>query len=601
MAAEGVLTQQLKDVDWKRRREAVFRLGYTGDDEWYPTLVEALDDPDPAVRQAAILSLERLGRPELVGELTKPKILAAEDPEVRRTAVAVLGRVGGLQIVDAVAHLLGDPDWTVRNEAIAVVSKLVDEIAEVRVPEAAKALVRMLPIADHDVREKTIRVLGSFGKAAVSVLVEALSVKSELVKSGAAAALGLIRDPTTVPALVRLLSDESKQVRLSAITALGNIPSSRSIGPLIDRLDDCDARVRTAAVDALERIGRAAVIPLIEALAHAHTEVRAAEILRALGRFADDRALLPILNHLGHTYMAVRGAAVDAVVGYGERAVPHLTEMLALNRVPVEPLIEDALANPQKRNRLRTIRAIGELKDSRAVSSLKEIAQEPDREIRGAAEEALRKIGGATWGRASAAKALGFIGSAEAVPALIKQLSDPNATVRLRVVRALSAIGDVRASKPLAKLLTVEVDHEVRREIVAALGTRGLASSAAVDACVRALSDESRDVRSSAARSLGRLASPKGALPLVRALGDDYWSVRRDAENSLMNIGRRAVPELIAALESRKFTVRLRAARALGAVGDRRALRPLSRLAKRARDERVRRAAEEALSEIGNG
>ena len=83
--------------------------------------------------------------------------------------------------------------------------------------------------------------------------------------------------------------------------------------------------------------------------------------------------------------------------------------------------------------------------------------------------------------------------------------------------------------------------------------------SEVVAACIRALSDDSRSVRSRAARALGRLASPRAALPLVGALGDGYWSVRRDAENSIMNLGPRAVPPLIDVSSIRVITPSLAA------------------------------------------
>ena len=595
---EADIGKRLADRDWRTRRAAALELGYTGDPSHYHTLLPLLDDHDPAVRQAAILSLGRLGAPELVGEISKPKVLADEDAEVRRAAVSVLGRLGGFPIVDAISDALSDPDWIVRSEAIAAVSRLVDRFTEFRIPEAARDLVRLLPIADRDVREKTIRALGGFGKAGVHVLLEALDVRSELIRSGAAAALGLVRDPTTAQRLIELLDDDSRQVRLAAITALGNMRSARAIEPLIERLGDADGRVRSAAHGALERIGHAAVVPLIEALAHAGTEVSISGILRVLGEFRDERGLVPIMNHIGHTYMRVRIAAVDAAVAYSEDAVPHLLDMLVLNAVPVEGLIRDARKNPQKRNRLRTIRALGELKDSRAVSVLKEIGQERDADIRTAVEEALTKIGCATWARANAVKALGQIGGESAVAALLSQLKDPNSTVRLRVVRALAAIGDSRAARPLAKLLSSEEDAEVREEIAGAFGTQGLVGPAVVAACIRALSDESRSVRSRAARALGRLASPRAALPLVGALGDGYWSVRRDAENSIMNLGARAVPPLIDALESRKSVVRLRASRILGAIGDRRAADAIRGLIDREHDEEVLEAARVAMAAL---
>ncbi len=592
-------TEQLRrDKDWKLRREAALALGYLGEASSYPDLVRSLDDPDCAVRQAAILSIGRLGVSEAVAELTKPKVLASEDPATRRTAIAVLGEIGGVAIADVISESIDDPDWTVKIEAISVVSKLIDRLSENAVPESARALVRMLPIDDPDIREKTIRALGEFGQSAMHVLVEALGVDSKCVRSGAAAALGLVGDPVTVSALVHLLTDDSKQVRLSAISALGNIPSLRAVAPLIDRLSDCDRDVRDAAVRTLSRMGDGVVDPLVEALELSRSEEGTAGIIKALAGFEDGRSLIPILNHLGHTFMTVRQAAIDGVVRYGKRAIPDLVDMLLLNKVPVEPLVKDLRTNRHKRNRLRTIRALGELKDSRAVPALKKAGQGEDKEISEAVEEALRRIGSATWSRASATEALGQIGDPEAVPALLRCLRDPNSTVRLRGARALVGVGDPGAAGGLARILKTEEDAEVRLQAVGALGIIGIGNPAAVRACINALADPSRSVRSRAAQALGRLASPKAALPLVKALGDSYWSVRRDAENSLTSLGPRAVPPLVESLTSRKRTVRIRAARILGIIGDRRALTPLRKLLKTEKDASVVTAAKAAVAKL---
>jgi HEAT repeat protein len=130
----------LADKDWKVRRKAVLDVGYRRDAERYGNLVEALDDPDVAVRQAAILSLGRLVRPGVVDELTKPKILLADDARIRSAAISTLGEIGGIRILDAVSQCLSDPEWTVRAEATVVVSRLIDQVCEVRIPETARVL-----------------------------------------------------------------------------------------------------------------------------------------------------------------------------------------------------------------------------------------------------------------------------------------------------------------------------------------------------------------------------------------------------------------------------------------------------------------------------
>jgi HEAT repeat protein len=65
-----------------------------------------------------------------------------------------------------------------------------------------------------------------------------------------------------------------------------------------------------------------------------------------------------------------------------------------------------------------------------------------------------------------------------------------------------------------------------------------------------------------------------------------------------MNLGARAVPPLIDALESRKSVVRLRASRILGAIGDRRAADAIRKLITGERDEEVLEAARAAMAAL---
>jgi HEAT repeat protein len=65
-----------------------------------------------------------------------------------------------------------------------------------------------------------------------------------------------------------------------------------------------------------------------------------------------------------------------------------------------------------------------------------------------------------------------------------------------------------------------------------------------------------------------------------------------------MNLGARAVPPLVAALESRRSAARLRAARVLGAIGDERAVRPLKKLLRTEKNGDVREVVAEALTEL---
>jgi HEAT repeat protein len=75
--------------------------------------------------------------------------------------------------------------------------------------------------------------------------------------------------------------------------------------------------------------------------------------------------------------------------------------------------------------------------------------------------------------RAQSAEVLGVIGSHREVPELINALKDSNAQVRLNATKALAKIGDEKAIPALCQLLSEDPDDEVRSSAARALGRIG--------------------------------------------------------------------------------------------------------------------------------
>lgn len=106
--------------------------------------------------------------------------------------------------------------------------------------------------------------------------------------------------------------------------------------------------------------------------------------------------------------------------------------------------------------------------------------------------------------------------------------------------------------------------------------------------------------RGHAARALGRIGDSRAVEPLIAALTDENSSVRRHAASALGHIGDTvAVEPLISALEDADSNVRLSAVTALGSIGDARAVDPLI-FGLKDKKYYVRRNAAIALGEIGN-
>ncbi|MBK5189981.1 MAG: HEAT repeat domain-containing protein [Methanosarcinales archaeon] len=132
--------------------------------------------------------------------------------------------------------------------------------------------------------------------------------------------------------------------------------------------------------------------------------------------------------------------------------------------------------------------------------------------------------------------------------------------------KAVEALGKIGDARVVEPLMQALKDEhwDVRRKAVWALGNMG---EIAVEPLMQALKDEHWDVRRKAAWALGNIGDVRGVEPLIHALRDEYADVREDAAWALGNIGdARSVEPLIHALRDEYADVRRQAARSLAAL-----------------------------------
>ena len=143
--------------------------------------------------------------------------LADSEPDVREAAAQALGRLGSFESAPALMRTLRDPDRNVRWAAIAALSDL-------GATDAVPALVELLKDRDAGTREAVAQALGSIGSS------------------------------ESVPALVEHLTDRSGQVRLMTIEALGQIGSTDALEALRKCTESKDETERLCAIEAIEMI-----------------------------------------------------------------------------------------------------------------------------------------------------------------------------------------------------------------------------------------------------------------------------------------------------------------------------------------------------------
>ncbi len=156
-----------------------------------------------------------------------------------------------------------------------------------------------------------------------------------------------------------------------------------------------------------------------------------------------------------------------------------------------------------------------------------------------------------------AAWALGEIGGEDAVPPLVRALSDDNSEVRRYATRALiklnriavepllnyladatgegaagaiRALGDIADKRALSVLLA-QADGEQRAEAFLALGK--LRDSRAESVLIQGLQDADSLIRMNAAMALGPLGGPPAAAALAATLEDEVHVVREWSARSM--------------------------------------------------------------------
>lgn len=195
----------------------------------------------------------------------------------------------------------------------------------------------------------------------------------------------------------------------------------------------------------------------------------------------------------------------------------------------------------------------------------------------GAVDEQLRLLRSRRgWKRATAAFALGDMGSPLAVPALLDALDDRNADVRAAAARSLGRIGAGEAIEPLVR---AGVEQRVPRD-VAMLALLDV-GPIAVPRLLELTRHDGTRVRASAVELVGCLGEAGDAEDLPALLRDTAAAVRTATAAALGRLGAAAARDaLIEALDDRVPAVRVASARALGQIGGRSALDALLRVAR---------------------
>jgi len=580
-------------------RAAIMDLGYETHKDIYPLLVKHLDDPNPGIQHAAVLSLGRLGRPEAIKELVKPKIFRSPASNIRWAAVSAVGRLGDYRVIDHLLKAVEDPEWIVRTQAVTELKSKVQDIIGLKDVRLARILIHMLSLENDEIVELAIDGFQEIGMESLHHLHEALNNSSATIRANAARALGKLKACQSTPFLLAALQDDDWQVRASAAEALGAVGDNACLEALVQKIQDNVEKVQEAAANAIVNFGNQATAPLLNALARERDKFAQRAFIKCLGKIGDPKCVPALIAYLRSSYFLVRQAAVSTLMRFGPSIAPLLLPVLSFNRSDIEQMKRDASDRRHPELQIRAIKALGGLEDHRAVPVLKGLVEDCPTDVQEAALRSLFQIGCAAWGRCCAVRILAEVGDSAMLPQILASLTDDSDNVRLEAVRTFGKLGGSDAVKHLLRAAKKDRADFVRAEAIRVLRSAGTVHPGIFEAGMRGLRDKSREVRAQAARLLGIIHDDRSINPLLKAMADPHWSVRESAENALLNYGQNALRPLIEALDSPSWTTRVRAARLLGEIGDVRGVAPLKKLLARKRErQRVRDVTESSLRKI---
>jgi HEAT repeat protein len=245
----GAVNKHLKDaksrLKWTRAH-ALRILGELKLPQSVPTLLAALADRDPDVRNVAARSLGRMRlqatEEALVG------LLGKHDQAVSARIAAICIEMGS-RTAPLLIKTLRDGSPKARFWAARILGEIKD-------PRATRSLADALLDTDSEVRSAATLALGQTGDRSTAPLLEPLLHDSIwYVRAHAAESLGKLGNPEYAGALGELLRDSSWWVRKNALDALVALGGEPSKAVLLRALSSHDRFARDCAADGLSSMG----------------------------------------------------------------------------------------------------------------------------------------------------------------------------------------------------------------------------------------------------------------------------------------------------------------------------------------------------------
>jgi HEAT repeat protein len=546
--ARDALLGAAEDPDGRVRAAVVNALGRVGDgdERALAALERRARDPDPFVRNRALVALARTGKARV--EARVRAYADGAEPGARLLALALVGTETALaSVLDALAAPGGldevyaflDREDPMLRAAFFAALHLEDPArsnAAGEAPELALQYEKTLRTSlDVDARRLAVAAIERIGHGrAIPALADALTGDpNETVRLRAATALAhQASDEVARRALVRAVADPYSEVAIVAARAIATQPDPQVSAALQQRLGGGSERVQEVIEGVLADLHRADPAPFIDWMMGADVPDQLTPAVRVLARMTSP-ATLPLLRELLRSrFPSVRAAAVQAVLDLDDVA-EVAGEMDAMAQDPSEEVriaVVDAVKwsasaltrwaqlrrDPSVRVRARMATALERSHPPSAKSSHKALEG-----MLGDASPVVRAAALASLAASPDPDGLRAFGR-------LWQKAAPDTRVSLRSEpRALSI------SEGVAARLSTSADPATRKSAVVALGAFGAPGCAA--RVLPALRDPSPDVRVAAIHALGSIDDADARARIAEMLADPEATVQEAARRSLLH------------------------------------------------------------------
>ena len=686
------------------RIKAISILGSLRDKRAFEPLRQLITDKDATLHGPAILALGMIDDPRVI-EIPEP-VMTGPDARLREVAAWALDRSKEPRAVDLLLRALADPVPAVRLAALQSLDFPLKRQRNPRVLEAALALCRqnddvevrmqafyflrytrdprvwqalLDAMQEKALKARVLPVLvdnipiadGKPDPRVIEVFLAALQDRDAGVRDEAAgcAEFRAFKDPRVIGQLNRYLqryepsqSEAAPPSIISVFTqphlleqlgclvnswgasrpdpppsispylvirALGVQGGAESVETVLDfwakngdDSHDCE--------NALQQICQFDATPLLHALDNPD-RYRRANAAMVLAHLGNPRAIGPLLELLGEKDYVLRMSAIDALLPFADRAevidalLPLAQDadaetrravVIVLGRAhgtKVTPILLAALHDASADVRIAAAGSLSESEDPAVLPALIPLVTGRDIDLRVPALCSVIRIGGKDANdvltrlqhspqstlRELAVKCLPGKDEAFSRGLLLTALRDPDPVVRKYGALGLATLGDVAINGVLLELLQSHDEFDVYDGINR---LTSLGDSRAVDPMAKLLSSTNLSLADQDARALGKIGDPRAVDPLLRALKERRGTsmTRSCIEALAMLHDPRAVESLAEiACADRRNSDRREAVKALVAIGGKTA-EPHLRLLLDDEDDEIRLGAASALARKGD-